>query len=133
MGGALVEDHAGGEQLEFEQLGDGVDLFGDDAAEAEAAGVGREQEADFAEVAGPVGGVVVEVALAEQLVAVEAEHGAGFAGFDFGDPFVDGGLLGDVAAEEEEVAGGQAAGEVEDEVLVAGLHEAEGDLVPVAE
>ena len=133
MGGALVEHHAGGEQLEFEQLCDGVDFFGDDASEAEAAGVGREQEADFAEVAGPVGGVVVEVAFAEQLVAVEAEHGVGFGGFDFGDPFVDGVFLGDVAAEEDEVVGGEAAGEGEEQVLVAGLHEAEGDLVAVAE
>lgn len=132
LGGGLVEHHSRGQELEFKQLGDGVDLFGEDASETASACGGAEQESDFAEVSGPVGGGVVEVAFAEQLVAVEAEDGVGASVVDFAHPLVDGALLGDVATEEEEVVGGKGASEVEDELFVAGCHESHADAVPVA-
>ena len=129
--GGLVQHHARGQQLQLEQLGDGVDLFGQHPSQAATSGVRREQQSNLAQVAGPVGGGVVQVALAEQLVAVEAEHRKGALFDDFLHPAVDRRALGDVAAQEQQVVGRQRAGEVEDQVLVAGRHQSQGDAVAI--
>ena len=106
---------------------------GEAAAESCAAEARRCDDADFADAPGPSRLIQVDAGVGGEFAVDFGQQRDGVAVLDVINPTLHDAAVGDVGAEEEEVVGREAAGEIDDAVEIVGAHHANDGAVAVAQ